>query len=79
MFSRDEKMKIAKAVEDVIREINHPEMDNDNIKFNLHIEGKETWSWADIRPNKKDEPPADPNNWNEKAQTLTKNKSLPSM
>lgn len=53
MFSRTEKIKIATAVEKVIRSINHDEMDNDNIHFKLHVDGKESWSWADIHENPK--------------------------
>lgn len=51
MFSRKEKQKIADAVEKVLLEINHPEMPKEKPKFNLHVEGKESWSWADILPN----------------------------
>jgi hypothetical protein len=51
MFSRAEKQRIAKVVEEVIREIDHPEMDNENIRFLLHVQGREDWSYADIREN----------------------------
>lgn len=65
MFSTAEKQKIAKAVEDVIREIDHPEMDNKNIKFHLHIDGKESWSYANIHSNN-DAMKMAPNPWNER-------------
>jgi len=52
MFSVSEKQYIATKIEELIRELNHPEMDNDNIRFNIHIDGKEDWSWADIKDNK---------------------------
>ena len=51
MFSMDEKVQIANAVEKVLLELNHPEMPKDKPMFNLHVDGKESWSWADIKPN----------------------------
>lgn len=51
MFSIKEKQKIAEAIEKVLLEINHPEMPKKNPKFNLHVDGEESWSWADIEPN----------------------------
>lgn len=71
MFSREEKIKISKAVADVLKEINHPEMDINNIHFNLHVEGKEAWSWADIHePKPETSKGVDPNPWNEQAREL---------
>ena len=80
MFSREEKVKIASAVEDalhkVLREINHPEMDAPKghymFRFNVHIDGREPWSWADIHENREGTAPADPDNWNEKAREILK-------
>lgn len=68
MFSFNEKRIIAKRVEDIIREINHPEMDNDNIRFQLHIEGRAAWSWADITENRPEQKPA--NTWNEVSRNV---------
>lgn len=51
MFSTNEKKKIAAAVEKVLLEINHPEMPNSKPSFKLHVDGKASWSWADITPN----------------------------
>ena len=51
MFSIAEKKKIADAVEKVLLEINHPEMPPNHPVFKLHVDGKESWSWADIDPN----------------------------
>jgi len=51
MFSIAEKKRIAEAVEKVLLEINHPEMPKEKPKFKLHIDGKESWSYADIEPN----------------------------
>ena len=51
MFSVQQKMEIAKKVEEVILSFNHPEMPKEKPEFKLHIDGKEDWSWADIEPN----------------------------
>lgn len=69
MFSVAEKQHLAKVVEDAIRELNHPEMDNDNILFHLHVAGKESWSWADIHPNSQ-APSGPANPWNEVAREV---------
>ena len=52
MFSVRQKKMISESIEKLIRYINHPEMDNDNIRFRIHIDGKEPWSFADITDNK---------------------------
>ena len=70
VFSREEKQQIAKAVEDVIREIDHPEMDNENIRFQLHVDGKESWSYADITDNRRAGDGANGNPWNETARAV---------
>jgi len=71
MFSRQEKIKIAKAVEKVLKQINHPEMDIKNIRFQLHIEGKEPWSWADIHETRPESSIGeDPNPWNEHGRSF---------
>lgn len=51
MFSVKEKRKIADAIEKVLLELNHPEMPKEKPKFKIHVDGKESWSWADIEPN----------------------------
>ncbi len=51
MFSMNQKIEIAKKVEEVILSFNHPEMPKEKPMFHLHIDGKESWSWADIQPN----------------------------
>ena len=35
----------------LLREIGHPELPSGEIKFKIHIEGAESWSWADIENN----------------------------
>ena len=69
MFSKEEKIKIAQAVEELLLELNHPEMPNSKPNFHLHIAGAESWSWADIEPNwtyEDKEPGINP--WNEIAR-----------
>ena len=51
MFSSKQKQQIAEAVENIILSFNHPEMPVSKPKFKLHIDGKESWSYADIEPN----------------------------
>ena len=51
MFSLAQKQKIADAVERLLLSIEHPEMPTEKPEFMLHINGKESWSWADIQPN----------------------------
>ena len=51
MFSVEQKRHIAEEVQKIIRATNHPELPKDEIKFLLHIDGAETWSWADIQNN----------------------------
>lgn len=75
MFSVVEKQKIAQALEDVLMEVNHPEMPKEKPSFTLHIDGKESWSFADILPNwtyKEQGSPQNPNGWNEIARESLK-------
>jgi len=74
MFSIEEKRKIADAIEKVLLEINHPEMPKDKPMFNIHIDGKESWSWADIYPNwmYDKEKPATTTFWNENSREILK-------
>lgn len=69
MFSVKEKQHLANVVEKAIRELNHPEMDNNNIHFNLKVEGKESWSWANIHSNSSPQL-GKPNEWNEKSREI---------
>lgn len=71
MFSMDEKITIAREVEKLLLSFNHPEMSTEKPKFRLHVEGKESWSWADIEPNwtfATKAPGINP--WNEKARDV---------
>lgn len=51
MFSVAQKRAIADAVQAVLRATNHPELPVGEIQFQLHVDGAESWSWADIRNN----------------------------
>ena len=51
MFSQIEKKHIAAEIEKLLLSINHPEMPKERPQFRLHVDGAESWSWADIAPN----------------------------
>lgn len=51
MFSVRQKREISKAVQKILRDTNHPELPKGEIQFSLHVDGAESWSWADIRNN----------------------------
>lgn len=64
MFSVAEKRHIAEAVQQILRATQHPELPTGEIRFSLHVDGAESWSWADIRNNGAvDSPSVNP--WNE--------------
>lgn len=48
MFSPEEKSTIAIAVSRLLLSLNHPEMPKSSPKFILHVDGAESWSWANI-------------------------------
>jgi len=73
MFSKEEKQKISEAIEKILLDLKHPEMPTEKPRFKLHVDGKESWSWADIEPNwvyQDKEPGINP--WNEEARELMK-------
>lgn len=51
MFSQKEKQFIASEIEKLLLSLKHPEMPIVNPSFHLHVDGKESWSYADIKPN----------------------------
>lgn len=51
MFSVRQKREIADKVQQILRETNHPELPSGEINFHLHVDGAESWSWADIKNN----------------------------
>ena len=74
MFSLEEKKQIAAVIEKALLKLNHPEMPKDKPMFTLHVEGKEDWSWADIKPNWtfNADSPAATTQWNETARIIMK-------
>jgi len=51
MFSVKEKQYIAGEIEKILLSLKHPEMPTEKPEFEIHIAGKEKWSYADILPN----------------------------
>lgn len=51
MFSVQQKRDIADAVQRILRATNHPELPDGEISFQLHVNGAEEWSWAQIMNN----------------------------
>lgn len=51
MFSVRQKREIADRVQAILRDIGHPELPDGEISFHLHVDGAESWSWADIHNN----------------------------
>lgn len=51
MFSMSEKRYIAQKIEELLLGLEHPEMPTERPAFKLHVDGCESWSWADIEPN----------------------------
>ena len=51
MFSVEEKRAISEGIQKVIRDTKHIELPDGEIKFKIHIQGAEVWSWADIQNN----------------------------
>lgn len=51
MFSVEQKKQISSVIEKALLDLNHPEMPKDRPSFKLHVDGAESWSWADIVPN----------------------------
>jgi hypothetical protein len=64
MFSMNQKRAIATQIQEILRATQHPELPDGEIQFHLHVEGAESWSWADIRNNGAIEQPSI-NPWNE--------------
>ena len=44
MFSVQQKREIADKVQAILKETNHPELPEGEIKFRLRVEGAEDWS-----------------------------------
>jgi len=48
MFSTQQKRHISNEIQRILRETNHPELPSHEIRFQIHVEGDQPWSWADI-------------------------------
>ena len=73
MFSVKEKQWLASEIEKLILSLGHPEMPKEMPSFFIHIDGKESWSFADIKPNwtfTPNSPVPTPNMWNEDAREI---------
>lgn len=71
MFSMKEKQMIAAKIEELLLSLNHPEMPTEKPQFSLRVEGKEGWSWAEIKPNWTfAENPPNTNPWSERARKI---------
>jgi hypothetical protein len=69
MFSVEQKRSIADKVQQILRDIGHPELPAiGEINFTLHVEGRVNWSWADIQNNAAVSIPS-VNPWNEAQAT----------
>ena len=52
MFSVQQKRDISDAVQKILRATAHPELPKEGeVRFKLHVDGAESWSWADIQNN----------------------------
>ena len=51
MFSVRQKREISEKIQQVLRDTGHPELPDNEINFHIHVWGKESWSWADIKNN----------------------------
>lgn len=69
MFSVQQKREISDKIQSVLRDTNHPELPAGEIKFSIHVDGAESWSWADIKNNKAVDVPS-VNSWNEQQDGL---------
>ena len=74
MFSVRQKREIAENVQKILRATNHPELPQGEIKFLLHVEGAESWSWGDIANNGSVVAPQ-VNPWNESQDKQQQTKS----
>lgn len=51
MFSVQQKRSISVAVQKILQDTKHSELPDGEITFHLHVDGAESWSWADIKNN----------------------------
>lgn len=73
MFSMKEKQWLADEIEKLLLKLEHPEMPKAKPSFKLHVDGAESWSWADIEPNWKfDGKTVTGKTWNEISRDVIK-------
>ncbi len=51
MFSIRQKREISESIQQILSATEHPELPSGEIQFIIHVDGAESWSWADIRNN----------------------------
>jgi len=51
MFSVRQKREIADKIQKILRETNHSELPVGEIQFQIHVDGVDDGSWADIENN----------------------------
>ena len=51
MFSVQQKRDISDAIQKILRDTDHPELPDHEIRFAIHVEGEAAWSWALIKNN----------------------------
>lgn len=51
MLSNKTKQLISDKVQAILQEVSDDELPNGEIQFILHVDGKEDWSWANIKNN----------------------------
>lgn len=59
MFSIKLKQEISEKIQKILQETNHNELPEGEIKFILHVDGAEDWSWANITNNSQNIPVPD--------------------
>jgi hypothetical protein len=60
MLSSKVKQDVATKVQAILQEIDDDELPQGEINFLLHVDGKEGWSWANIRNNANRDTPVHP-------------------
>ena len=51
MFSVAQKRAISDAVQQILRNTQHPELPTSEIEFDLHVKGAAVWSYGHIKNN----------------------------
>ena len=51
MFNPELKKEISEKVQKILQDTKHPELPTGEVQFLLHVDGDQSWSWANIRNN----------------------------